>query len=332
MPGAIVQAGNVLAAGIRATFWDIYQTSYNGIKEKLKNCMEFGIPSDKLTEIYAYFESSPYPRLWRRGEAITSKPFGSRQFTVTNRAWGGKVEWHEEDREDDQLQKLYQQAQLLGAHWGTLDERIFFQLLTGATDPLLLPAIPTAPDGANLYATTAGGAARFGVTNGNLLTGGGVATPLAIQTDVFTCISRFLRFQDTEGQPLLDAGILDRGYTLFYNPLNVENVTKAFQNNLVAIGANTATSNAAIDNALRVGGHKVEPVATQRITDNDMFLFVNGIPRKPIFQQERRPMRSVIATMENSDVARATKIESVQFDSRAGYGLLVPYGTIEINN
>jgi len=150
MPGQIVTA-NTLTAGIRSDFADAYKSAYNASKERLSNVMDMGIPSDKLIELYAYFETAPFPRLWKRGDAIPRDAFESVQFNVENRDWAIRVEWHENDREDDQTRSLMQRARDAGANFATLPERVWFQILTAAASTELLPAIPNAPDGASMF-------------------------------------------------------------------------------------------------------------------------------------------------------------------------------------
>ena len=322
MPQVI--SGPMLTAGLRAEFADMYKTTYKGVADRLGKVMQLGLQSDKLTEIYGYYESAPYPRLWKRGDEISEKGFGSRQFTVSNYDWGRKVLWHKNDRADDQTRTLYDQARQAGANWATLPERIFFQILTGAADADLLPAVPLAPDGVALFS----GAARFGVAAGNVVAGSGVATAAAIQTDFYAAMQRFLQFQDTEGQPLLQPEIIDGGAVLVFGAGNLEVFQKAFlQRTVEAASLGSAPSNIILDSAF-----KVELWPTQRIADNDWFCFLKESPKKAIFQQLRQPLEVHEKTMDTSDSAASTKEEFIQWDSREGYGVVIPYGTVQVNN
>ena len=159
MPQNPVLAGDVLAAGLRNTFEDAYRQAAVEMSTALPKVMDLGLPSDKLTEPYAYFETAPYPVRWPRGEALKSKGFKDVGWTTTNYDWANKVEWHENDRNDDQTSSLYAQAAMAGEHFATLPERVFFQVVNASTDLDLLPAIPNAPDGSALHAAT-----RFGVS------------------------------------------------------------------------------------------------------------------------------------------------------------------------
>lgn len=320
MPNPVISAAT-LTAGLRAEFANTYKRENTAMKERLGKVMRMDIPSDKLTEIYGYYESAPYPKRWIRGENISSKNFRSRQFTVTNYDWARAVEWHVNDRNDDQTKSLYDQAKDCGANWATLDERIFFQMLTSGTDLELLPTIPNAPDGAALFAAN-----RFGLVAGNIVTGSGVATVADITTDLYAAVAAFLQFQDTEAQPLWPQDIVDKGLTIMFNAANVEIFQRSF------LGSIVQATNAGISNIILNAGLKVSLWPTQRITDNDWFVFLDGTEKKPIFSQARQPIAEHVATMETSDSARATKIESIQWDSRSGYGVALPTAAIQVNN
>lgn len=318
-----------LTAGLRATFSDAYKFTVDARLPRLRKVMDLGLPSDKLTELYAYYETAPYPRRWPRGEEIGSKAFKSVQFSVTNYDWARRIPWHENDREDDQTKSLFDQARSLGQHFATLHERIFFQILLSQVDPELLPAIPNAPDGAPLYDTNP----RFGISTGNVIAGAGVATPIAVRNNIINAIETFKLMQDTERQPLWDEAMLDsEGYVIIYNVANDLIVREALKASLIAIGANTETSNAAISNIVVEEGYKIDLWPTQRISDDKIHVCAAGSNHKGIFQQERRAMRESFANMDNSDHSRDTKEEYLQYDARYGYGVFLPYQMILIDN
>ena len=327
--GQIVVSANTLTAGIRSEFANTYKASYDVVKTRLANVMELGVPSSRLTELYAYYESAPQARLWTRGDAIPVDEFSSVQFSVTNRDFGIRIEWQEQDREDDQTRSLMDRARDAGRSFAQLPERVLFQYMTGATDPDLMPAIPNAPDGAALYSTTDGaGGARFGITNGNLLTGTGVATSAAVRTDFFSAIDQVRGFQDTKGAPLWNDSILESGWTVIYGVHNDQTFREAF------IQGRTLDGGAALTNIILDSGLKVSLWATQRIGtgDDDWFIFANTPGKRAMFQQVRRTLRESYGNMSNSDSARQTKVEHIQWDERSGYGVALPYQTVKVNN
>jgi hypothetical protein len=330
----LIQAGALLTAGLRSEFSKVYYPSFDGIKEQLGDVMWLGVTSNKLTELYAYLESTPFPVRWDRGNVIGSKNMKSVQFSVTNRDFGRRIYFHVNDLADDQTSSLYAQARALGQNWATLAERIFFQILGALTDNDLLPAVPNAADGSALYISTT----RFGSSDGNIVSQTGSSTAQQIITDLMSAQRRFIEFQDTEGQPLWNAGDVSKGMVMFYGPSIILPVTQAMTSMSVhSTIAGSSTTNvqtgARIDNVLKTGGIDIKPVVSQRISDSKLYLFLKGLPdyKKPIFQQVREPFFEAQGNWETSDHVRDTGEMYIQFRSREGYGIPVPFATIRVS-
>ena len=329
-----VSTSDDLFRDVQATFLETYQDVI-GRNAKLGNAMALGMPSNKRKEFYGYFESPPTIDRIDRGESITEDSFKAISYSVENLTWGKAIGFHEDDLEDIQLGDLRQVARGLAKRAAVLPEQVFFQILQGSSNASLLKAIPTAPDGASLYSATAGGTDRFGVSGGNIVSGTGVATGIAIRNDFWGAVEQAMQFQDTEGEPLLEDGIVDGGVTVVFNAANLEAYMEAFiQTRSATLGASlTPFSNAAVTNTVLEGyngGVTLWP--TQRITDNDAYLFFNDIGPKAVFEQVRQPPRLIDETRENSERARRYRIMATLLDMRAGYGVNVPYGTVKINN
>lgn len=326
--GNTVIADSALTAGIRSTFSTAYAKSA-GASPLLPNCMDLGLPSDKLTELYAYPESAPHPQRWDRGKRVPMKAFEYVNFQVTNYDYAIAVPWHLNDEEDDLTRSLPRQAQGAGRNFGTLRERILFELITATNS--LLPAIPNAPDSLAAYSTSA----RFGLSGGNVVTGTGT-TAAAIIADVFSVIESFMLMQDTEGQPLWDEGML-QNFTIvfpadmmeamtaaFFNPLTLSTVTNVAGTENVAAAAPT--------NTIRTSGRNFGLWGTPRLTGVDYYVFMDDCPYKPFFHQARRGLTYSEYTRANSDNARLTKEVAVQWDCRDGFGVFLPYGTMKVDN
>lgn len=337
MPTAPVHVTSALLSGfVQTEFAKTYDKQIAASSSKLGPLMRMGLPSSRSQETHGYFLSAPHPKRWVRGEDIPSQGFDSVTFNVVNRNWAMGVEWHADDVADDQINKVVDRGRDTGQNFALLPERVFFQLLLNSTDLDLLPAVPNAPDGAALYsATDGGGGARFGVTNGNLLTGSGVATGGAIRTDLFNGIEQILSFQDTEGQPYWSPEIVDQGITILYGIANSQVFAEAFVQGRTIQVVSPATGGdvaAAVTNVVLDSGLKVTLWGTPRISDNDWSMFLNGAPTKAIFEQTRQELETNEQLRSNSDIARRTKIEGVFWDKRAGYGISLPLQTLRINN
>lgn len=331
MPGQPIISASLLTAGLRTEFADTYAPQYKLMRERLSDVMEMGMPSNKLTELFAYLQSGTHPVRWPRGSEISDKNIKSVGFNVTNLDWGRRISWHENDRKDDQTRSMMDRARDLGYNFSMLHERVFFQLLTSATDTDLVPTVPNAPDRAALFSATDGdGGDRFGVSGGNVVGGAGVATAGAVLTDFFTGYSVAKQFQDTEGQPLFDDSVLDQGATVIYGAANEQVFREAFiQSRRHSVISSTG---AAVTNIITESGLKATLWSTQRITNDDWYIIFRGARKKPIFQLEREGLREAFANMDNSDQARSTKIEYIQWDARYGYGVGPAYGAIKIDN
>jgi len=333
MPKTIITGGQsgTLRRGLRDAFANAYDTAAEQTKQELAPVMDI-FPSDTNQEYYGYYKSAPYPRYWPRGSEVQKSGFESVQFSVVNYDYGVEVEWHKNDELDEQLGKLRSRAADSGANFAYSDTSAFFDLLQGTTT--FLPGTSTAPDGAVLYATVDGGsAARFGATNGNLLTSTGnnsFSSSSVLRADLWRVVEQFMLFQDTEAKPLWPKAVLDQGYIIYYAADNHEIAVEAFLLNVHSYST-VAAGNIPIPNSLMAGGVNIELRPTQHITTDDAYVFLKGAPHKAIFKQVRTPAEEMPFDENNSKESARTLLRSIIFHEYAGYGLFLPYQTIKLN-
>lgn len=322
----LVGASEALVRGANVAFVDTYERQIKEADPRLAAVMKMGVPSDKRSEIYPYFNAAPHWQRWPFGESIPEDSFRARNFTVVNHDWGIKIPWNRNDSADDQTKSLIPRVQEAAMDAPILLERLFFQVLTGATDITLLPAVPNAPDGVGLFSATDGsGAARFGIAGGNIITGGGVATVAAIHTNLSQAIARFSQFQDGKGQFLL-SGQNKKKLVILYGEANDLIFAQAFAQRYNQATA-AATSNVVLDRGL-----EFILFPTPRITDNDWFIGLANMSRKAIFSQLRQAPEVSVQDKTNSDEARNTKRDALLFDARIGVGVTEPHQMMQVNN
>ena len=328
-----VIASSVLANGLRTDFWDTYAAIRNRQADsRLAQVMDLGIGATNREHEFGYFEAAPHFEQWIRGQSIPTDGFDSVQFTVPVYTWGRRVKWHNEDREDDQTQSLFDIARQCGESAALLPERFFFDLIAGTENTL--PAVPLAPDGAAMFATTAGGADRFGVSSGNLLTGSGVASVSAIRTDYYNCIEQWKQYTDGKGQPLLSDETVDSGIVLVHSAADTEAMEEAFMQRRQGevYGSNTAA--ATPSNLVQDASRDVTLWGTQRLATGDWYAFLKNPPKKPTFFMDRKGImeESSLRGENNGDMTRTTGEEYLQWHSRSGAGIALPFGAIKVNN
>ena len=332
MPSPVI-AGNSFAPGLKTEFLKTYFRKYEGLKEQLGKIGQIGLPSDKDIETYFHWTSTPNLKRWIRGTGVSQKAFAGVKFTAANLEWAQTIPWHFADEQDDQTKSLPDKVREVAESAALLDERVFFQIMQAGTDPDLLTTIPTAPDGQALFsATNDGSTARFGVTNGNLLSGSGIDTAAHIETDFFSAVEQFRLFQDTEGQPLWDRSVIDGGFIIFHRASGTAakffaNVFQQGQTHSVLSSTGAGVSNVIVDR-----GHKVELVPTSRVTSDDWFIALVKSPQKALFSQERMKPLEFNEAWDNSDVVRRTGYKDFGVVLRRGYGISEPYQFIKINN
>jgi len=336
MPAQVI-ASDVLANGLRTEFADTYMAIRNRqANSKLADVMDLGMNATNRKHEFAYFNAAPHMEYWRRGDTIPTDAFDSVEFTTYVHEYAKRVPWSKWDRHDDQTSSLMDMARQAGESAGLLPERFFFDLLTQNTGTL--PAIPNAPDGASFFSTTDGAAAnRFGVANGNLLTGTGVASVSTIRADFYSAIEQWKQYQDGKGQPLLSDDVTDGGYIIIYPVTHLEAFEEAFLQRRQGL----STSETAVTNLVQDASRDVTLWATSRLaaaagnhTANDWYIFLRNPPKKPTFLLNRSGVQEFTSLEgdNNSDHTRDTAEEYVQWETRQGAGIALPFGAIKINN
>lgn len=335
---ATIVSNNLLINGLRTEFVDTYQAIKNRQADsRLGLVMDLSVQATNRQHDFAYLNAAPHFEEWKMGETIPTDAMDSVQFNVPVYNWARRVPWSKWDRADDQTSSLFDMARMAGESAALVPERIFFGLLANdATD--LLPAIPNAPDGSAFFS----GSTRFEDSGGNTVAKNDVLVTQAIQQNYYECIQRFMAFKDGKGQPLLSPETIGAGTIIIHAAAATEAMELAFLQlrqgiGLGTTGARTATATitaaTAESNIVHDSSRNVQLWGTPRLTAADeWYIFLKNPPKQPTFLLDRQSAQefSALEGDNNSDSVRDRGEEYIQFESRSGGGIALPYGAIKV--
>lgn len=336
-----IEAAHLLVNGLLNDARDTYTALSREADARLSLVMDT-VPTDNRRKDLAYLEAAPHFEFWRRGESIPKDSMKSVKFEAIAHNFARRVAWHKDDRADDQLQTIMESARMVGASAALNPERIFFDLLLGTTN--FLPAVPNAPDGADFFNATDGASNdRFGFSGGNVVTGTGVTAVSDIKSGYYAAIEAFKGFQDGKGQPLFRDDICDGGVVIIFGSANTEIFEEAFIQRRQGMGIDTTgaistatgvTAGTTPSNVILDASRDVTLWGTQRITTNSWYVFLKRSPKKAAFLFEREPLKefSSLEGDNNGDLTRDTGEEYVQWETRQGGGIHLPYGAVQVSN
>ena len=284
------------------------------------------------TAKFAWKESLPFPKRWDRGQPRQHQAFKDTTITVPLYRYETTLDVDIDDAADDQLgsDSAQRHMSLAVRRYLNLIMKLYSEYLNGATS--LLPSLETAYDGANLYATTDGdGAARFGVTNGNLLSGtdSGTVTKQGMVTDLFNAHRQFIQYQDTANEIIFDS-----------NDCSIENFVVSVPQTMAQVANEVSESeylrfegstDGGIQNNVVKGRFEYE--VNPYLTDNDNYFITLKHPYwKPMVKRQDKDVQSIWGDRSNSDKAKEYNVETLYTDVRNGVGVWAPFTTIKINN
>jgi len=337
---ATIVSNNLLVNGLRTEFADTYGAIRNRQSDsRLGMVMDLSVPATNRDHDFAYLNAAPHIKHWPRGESVPTSAMDSVQFNVKVHEWARRVPWSKWDRKDDQTSSLVDMARMAGESAALLDERIFFDLLTASATNL--PAVPNAPDGVAMFSATDGDSAdRFGFSGGNIVTKDGVLTTHDVLVNYYECLSRFMEFQDGQGQPLLSAETVDAGVVIIHSAGTLEIFEETFVAKRTGIGMDvdgakggTVVAGTTPTNVVHDSSRNVTLWPTSRLTtDDEWYIFLKAAPKKPTFILDREGVQefSSLEGDNNGDHTRDTAEEYIQWERRVGGGIALPFGAIKV--
>ncbi len=331
---APVMAQETTKRAIRQDWADTWRLRVEREQARLQGVMQMAIPSSNLAELWGFGEPAVMPSDTPWGEEPDSKTHRYRTFQTENRRQTSAVKYSRMHRELGNLGDLKADSQFAGRRFATYPVRVFFQQITGTVDSRLLPSTGLlAPDGVGPFSTVDGsGADRFGVTDGNIVSGLVVSTGTGFRSAIMGgIIPRFLSFLDpTEGEPVHDAGDVEDGILIVYPIAIYEAAAEAFNLQMQPFAAATATSNASISNIFQDSGINITLWGTPRLTvATTIFVFIRGYRIPFMFEHQALGLQEYFFDHNNSPAHARKGEEELIFERWAGYGQNLPLMAIK---
>lgn len=323
---SIISNTQSLRAGVQAELKDFWRQKMP-VYQKQQALFLRQLPDTNLRNVpYVFKESLPFPKLWPYGKGRTYQAFQDRILYMNTVPYDLTISWSEWDERDDQLGDLKQHVQSAVNRYGMLPDRLIAEYLNGAAS--LNPSLLTAYDGAAIVSATDGdGAARFGATGGNIVTGSGLS-PAAIVHDLAVAQQRFLSFLDpTAKLPIFDADEAAYSKLECVIPKTLNEIfQKASESEYIKLDGSLTMAEG---NYMK---GKFTYHINQYLTDtSDWYVIMNHSFWKPFIQRAPGKIENVIADSSNSDRAREYKENAMFTDLRTRIGPLFPGVIIKIN-
>jgi len=327
----VINQTQSLQAGIQSALNDTWRQNWPVYKEQQSSLLHF-LPWSSIRKAdYGWKERVPFPVLWRYGTGRTRQIFRDRKITISIYPYDLTQIWSGWDADDDQLDGpggIRKHVSMGVKRFLQLPDVLYTEYFTGVAS--LNPALALSYDGVNLFSTVDGdGAARFGVTGGNIVTGSGVTTHAKVKDDIVAARRRFLAFQEpVTGQPLFDPADVAYQSMLYVIPKELDGIFQGISEQELIY--TDPTINTAQSNFLK---GKIKYVVNQRLTDvNDWYCVLLHPYWKAFAYRGPQKVRHIYAEINNSDEARETNNNLSYSDVRLGLGPWAPFTVIRVSN
>ena len=315
--------------GLMNSFSDMFLNRLNQDpdRQRLQKVMDFIQSKNKARDETFHFLTDPPPfTRWDEGEPRVYGTFGDISWNVPVLKWQSAIQWKRVDEEDDLTNgRLKKQARSIAGGAALVDIEVFFQILTGSTDPDRLKNLPLGADGLALYSSSR----TLYETNGNVVSGDGVQSVASIKASFFEVAERISGVRNTHNQLYHPESIWDSPVIVIFNDAHRERFIEAFEAKIIRQGE------AGVENILSSSFANVELWPTPRLSGDDWYVFALGMEEKPVFALERNDlggMELIYADERNSDYCRNYDVRQILCRMRKGYGISLPLGTVKVDN
>jgi len=323
----LISGTDLRTLGLDASFQDLYERSTEDIDSDIESLYREVEAKTNQVQFGALFDV-PSPEAWTDGSAMPEASIDSLTHTITVLKYAVKLPWRVDDEEDDQIGAIQDRVGELATEFADLPPTAAVDLITASAS--LLPSIPTCYDGSALYIAST----RFGNAGGNSVTGGGVGTPGAIQTDFYNGKSRlksFVRHTDTS-KPFWASRKIDDNtqYMLvFSSAASVEQNARAAFGQQISLDV---TGVAGVTNILAANQPRLK--FWSRLSGDDWRMFFTGSEtRKPFLMAKRHAAPVQVEFNDSgSDWARDYDRKAVGWKQRIAFGYASPETTVLIDN
>lgn len=315
-----VNSINTQQAGLLNDHRDAWMNTRRTSDPKLSLIMDLGLTSDKRVESRAYHTAPPHAQFRNYGDPVNEGQFDSVKWDTPNHIYDLRLSWSKYDREDDQTQSLTDLAREGGKSLAGVPERALFDQINGTTN--VLPFVQNASDGIAAYSAST----RYETSGGNIVASQSFASANGVTAAVYATHNRFRQFK-SRGEPLHAEPVLDSPMLVIYSSADNLVFAEAFNQPIVS----NSSGNAGVSNLLQaqIGGRTYYLWETSRLAAGTAVTCLTGA-KKPFFKQTRTPLSESYGDEGNSDDARNTGREYVQWESRDGYGAGVMFGSCKI--
>lgn len=325
MPNTVYTDTAALQGALLTDYADAYAKEVNNLPDWLPKVMDLGFQSKNREENRFYFGAAPVMKHRWTGDPINEANFDGFSFTTPNFDYDLRIPWHRNDRQDEKTGSLLGRAQEGGASAARIPYRAFWDLMSGSA--ATVPVVPNAPDGVAAFDTST----RFGVSGGNTEGSVTFSTGAGIRSGVWSGLERFYKMQDTEGQELHSAGVIESEVVFIYSADDSESVAEAFKQEMTK----DRGAAAGVSNTLSASGVTFTLVnAGFRLASGTAYLVLANAKKKPVFMQTRTPLLASqsMSGDAGTQLTHDTGIEYVQWEQRLGFGVGLPYGAVKLSS
>lgn len=321
-----VNVTNSLRAGIQSALKEMWKQEYPTWKKQVEILAKMIPVTNIRKEPLAWKESLPMLKYWGYNMPRTYQSLKDRYIEISIYAYELSIEWNKFDEEDDQLGDLRQHVSYAINRFKMLPMQLMSEYFNGVAS--LNPQISTCWDGVSLFSATDGdGAARFGATGGNIVTGSG-PTVAGVEHDLPVVQRRLLSFKDTAGQPIFDEDAVDYSKLRVIAPNSLNEVMqKASKAEYLRISPDNQVSES---NWLKgTFNYKLLSYLTDT---SDYYVVVDHPFWKPFAYRAPKDVKQIWGDENNSDRARETYSSALYGHVRAGLAPWAPFVIVKVNN